>query len=76
MTAASPDFFFEKKKQKNYVEPGGTQERLEHCGPHFFLSAARLNIIKSFLVLFFKKELLASFLTLPAAPPRPSADPR
>jgi hypothetical protein len=54
-------FIFERKNQKNYVEPSGTQEeQAERLMPPNLLSAARLNTIKSFLVLFFKKEHLSS----------------
>jgi hypothetical protein len=46
----SKQFFFEKKNQKTFT-------RLDTRQPY----PARQPIIKSFLVLFFKKELLASF---------------
>jgi hypothetical protein len=59
----SKQFFFEKRTKKllTYVEPTGAKE--ERCGracgaANAFLSADRLNITKSFLLLFFKKELL------------------
>jgi hypothetical protein len=46
----SKQFFFEKKNQKTFVNLG-----LGPCHMHGLLG------IKSFLVLFFKKELLSSF---------------
>jgi len=50
-------FFFEKKKQKTFA----LEDMVLPCDAAFFLSADRLNII--FLLLFFKKEVLASLKT-------------
>jgi len=49
----SKHFFFEKKKQKTFDSP-----RL--LSGHS-LAAQKPGVIKSFLLLFFKKEVLASF---------------
>jgi hypothetical protein len=59
----SKQFFFEKKNQKAHVEPIGAKGSKDGCyfETLFFLSAARL--MKGFLVLFYKKELLALFAT-------------
>jgi hypothetical protein len=48
-------FFFEKKNQKDYVEPGGTQGKAHIVNPHRIIKT-----VKSFLLLFFKKEVLFS----------------
>jgi hypothetical protein len=56
----SKNFFFEKKKQKTFVN-------LDRAGGTSFGPGE-----KSFLVLFFKKELLSYFLLLP----NPSQVPR
>jgi hypothetical protein len=46
------DFFFEKKKQKTFANAAGVS---------FYLATSVLTLRdKSFLVLFFKKELLPS----------------
>jgi hypothetical protein len=50
-------FFFEEKNQKTFVRFGGIE--FTHLG------AVRRAICKSFLLLFFKKEVLSA---LPAAP--------
>jgi hypothetical protein len=47
-------FFFEKKNQKTFVN-------LDHA-----CETARRQIHESFLLLFFKKEVLTSFLLRPA----------
>jgi hypothetical protein len=52
--ARSKQFFFEKKNQKTFAY------KARHHASSFLLSADRLNTIKSFLFLFFKKEILSS----------------
>jgi len=55
MEEGRKNFFFEKKKQKTFV--------LFCAG---LLRQPRPKLTKSFLLLFFKKEVLASFLPPPA----------
>jgi hypothetical protein len=53
--------FLKKRTKNGYVEPGGAEEVGTSITPaHSFVSADRLYIIKSFLLLFFKKEGLSS----------------
>jgi hypothetical protein len=58
-------FFFEKKNQKTFIT----------CGRTKLASGDRRlgETIKSFLVLFFKKELLPSCLTTTPTPPIPAS---
>jgi hypothetical protein len=53
---------FLKKNQKNYVEPVGAQEEARRLvALALCSSAARLNIVKNLLLLFFRKELLFNY---------------
>jgi hypothetical protein len=55
--------FLKKRTKNGYVEPGGAQEEGKGITPaHFFLSPDRLYTVKSFLLLFFKKEDLPCLL--------------
>jgi hypothetical protein len=57
-------FFFEKKNQKTFARSGTRQSY-----------PTRTPTNKSFLFLFFKKEILSSFLTLPRTPAVPPPTP-
>jgi hypothetical protein len=55
-------FLFEKKNQKPTLSRPALKKKSRKLPlPQNFLSAGKLNIVKSFLLLFFKKEVLLSF---------------